>query len=254
MTPSHHISRTHLYLTFAVRNTAEGDLDRAAQALARAVSHAATAIGTHWNLLVRGRPTRRRLQFALDEMAHRGIISHSLAGVMRQAYDLPNRMADAMAAAPDAQTGRREVIRLLRRTRTRARRLLRRILTAMAADPNPPAFAEIRARAAPCYPSRPSPSSSATHGSSAHFTRTGYCRTTASAASSPSSAHTAGGSGLPSSKSRNSCDKSAAPATVRPSTPSASSDADAWMMLQPSARALTPAITAPPPPAAGPSC
>ena len=254
MSPSHHIKQSRSQLKFATRDTVAGDHAAAARSLARATSHAATAIGSHWNLLVRGRPTRRRLQFALDEIAHRGIITHSLAGVMRQAYDLPNRMADAMAAAPDAESGRREVIRLLRRTRTRARRLLRRILTAMAADPNPPAFAEIRARAAP-YPSRPSPSSSATHGSSAHFTRTGYCRTTASAASSPSSAHTAGGSGLPSSKSRNSCDKSAAPSTVRPSTPSASSDADAWMMLQPSARALTPAITAPAAPAAvGPSC
>ena len=254
MSPSHHIKQSRRQLQFATRDTVAGDHAAAARSLARATSHAATAVCVHWQYLDTLRPTRRRLQFALDEMAHQGIISHSLAGVMREAYDLPNRMTDAMAAAPDAQSGRHSVVRLLRRTRTRARRLLRRILTAMAADPNPPAFAEIRARAA-AYPSRRSPSSSATHGSSAHFTRTGYCRTTASAASSPSSAHTAGGSGLPNIKSRNSCDKSAAPAAVRPSTPSASSDADAWMMLHPSASALTPAITAPPPPAAaGPSC
>ena len=148
MSPSHHIDRTRRYLTLAVRNTVEGDLDRAARALARAVSHAATAVGVHWNLLVRSRHTRRRLQFALDEMAKRGSITRSLAGVMRQTYDLPNRMADAMAAAPDAETGRRSVIRLIRRTRTRARRLLRCIQAAMAADPNPPAWNEILARAA----------------------------------------------------------------------------------------------------------
>ena len=41
MSPSHHIARTRRHLTFAVHNTAEGDL-------ARAVSHAATAAGNHW--------------------------------------------------------------------------------------------------------------------------------------------------------------------------------------------------------------
>ena len=147
MTPSHHIQRTRRYLTCAVRNTAEGDLDRAGAALARAVSHTATAAGNHWDLLVKARRTRRRLQIALDIMADRGQITRSLAGVMREAYDLPNRMADAMAAAPDAETGRRNVIRLLRRTRTRARRLLRCLLAAMAADPNPPTWEEILAQA-----------------------------------------------------------------------------------------------------------
>ena len=147
MTPSHHIQRTRLYLTFAVRNTAEGDLDRAAKALARAVSHTATAAGNHWDMLVNARRTRRRLQIALNIMADRGQITRSLAGVMREAYALPKRMTEAMTAAPDAQSGRRNVIRLLRRTRTRARRLLRRLETAMAADPNPPTWEEILAQA-----------------------------------------------------------------------------------------------------------
>ena len=147
MTPSHHIARTRLYLNFAVRNTAEGDLDRAAKALARAVSHTATAAGNHWDMLVNARRTRRRLQIALNIMADRGQITRSLAGVMREAYALPKRMTEAMTAAPDAQSGRRNVIRLLRRTRTRARRLLRRLETAMTADPNPPTWEEILAQA-----------------------------------------------------------------------------------------------------------
>ena len=151
MTPSHHIQRTRLYLTFAVRNTAEGDLDRAAKALARAVSHTATAAANHWDMLVKARRPRRRLQIALNIMADRGQITRSLAGVMREAYALPKRMTEAMTAAPDAQSGRRNVIRLLRRTRTRARRLLRRLETAMAADPNPPTWDEIRARAEASY-------------------------------------------------------------------------------------------------------
>ena len=43
--------------------------------------------------------TRRR-QFALDEMAKRGNITRSLAGVMREICTLPKRMADAMTIAP----------------------------------------------------------------------------------------------------------------------------------------------------------
>ena len=164
MSPSHHIDRTRLYLNFAVRHTAEGDLDRAAQALARAVSHTATAIGNHWDLLVKARRTRRRLQISLDEMAYRGVITRSLAGVMREAYALPQRMAEAATAAPDAQSGRRNIIRLLRRTRTRARRLLRRALAAMAADPNPPTWNEILARINARAAARPVPSYCICHG------------------------------------------------------------------------------------------
>ena len=164
MTPSHHIARTRLYLNFAVRNTAEGDLDRAAKALARAVSHTATAAGNHWDMLVNARRTRRRLQIALNIMADRGQITRSLAGVMREAYALPKRMTEAMTAAPDAQSGRRNVIRLLRRTRTRARRLLRRLETAMAADPNPPTWNEILARIDARNAARPVPSYCICHG------------------------------------------------------------------------------------------
>ena len=163
MSPSHHIQRTRRYLTFAVRHTAEGDLDRAAQALARAVSHTATAAGNHWDMLVNARRTRRRLQIALDIMADRGQITRSLAGVMRQAYALPKRMSEAMTAAPDAETGRRSVIRLLRRTRTRARRLLRRLETAMAADPNPPTWNEILAQAEARREAAANPTPAPTH-------------------------------------------------------------------------------------------
>ena len=45
-----------------------------AQSLARAVSHTATAAGNHWDVLVKGRRTRR-LQIALDIMADRGQIT-----------------------------------------------------------------------------------------------------------------------------------------------------------------------------------
>ena len=44
-------------------------------------------------MLVNARRARRRLQTALDVMAHRRNITRSLAGVMREAYDLPNLMS-----------------------------------------------------------------------------------------------------------------------------------------------------------------
>ena len=137
MTPSHHIARTRRYLQFAAGDAAAGDHDRAARNLARAASHTATAVAVHWR-----HPTgsRRRLQFALDDQAQRGNITYSQAGVLRQAYALPDRLADAETGA--------DAFRILRRTRIRIRHLLHDIVAAMTGDPNPPTFEEILARIA----------------------------------------------------------------------------------------------------------
>ena len=182
MKPSHHISRTRLYLKYAASDTASGDYDRAAKALARATSHAATAVGVHWDYLCGLRGSRRRLQSALNEMARKRYVSYGLAGVLREAYALPNLIAAAATkpananpgsaanagahahakaakakAVGDANTGgganaHREIIRLLRRTRMRARRLLKAIIRAMSDEPNPPTFDEIMARAIAASP------------------------------------------------------------------------------------------------------
>ena len=139
MSPSHHLNRARRYLKFAGGNTAVGDYDRAAKALARSASHAATAVAVHWHLLT---GSRRRLQSALNDQAHKGNISYSQAGVLRQTYALPDRIADAPSDDANA------VPRLLKRTGTRVRRLLRCIVAAMADNPSPPTFAEILARIA----------------------------------------------------------------------------------------------------------
>ena len=147
MQASHHINRTRLYLKYAAADTAVGDYDRAAKALARATSHAATAVGVHWDFLCGLRGSRRRLQSALNELAYFRYISRSLAGVLRESYALPDRIQAARAASPtpDAPAVHRELIRLLRRTRMRARRVLKAILKAMADHPNPPTWNDIMA-------------------------------------------------------------------------------------------------------------
>ena len=139
MSPSHHLNQTRRFLKFAAGNTVVGDHDRAARALTRAASHAATAVVVHWH-----HPTgnRRRLQFGLDDLARKGGITYSQSGVLRQVYALPDRISDAPSDDANA------VPRLLKRTRTCVRRLLRCIVAAMSGDPNPPTFAEILARLA----------------------------------------------------------------------------------------------------------
>ena len=147
MTPSHHILQSRRQLKFATRDTVAGDYYDAARSLARAVSHAATAVGNHWDLLAGRRATRRRLQFALNEMANRGCFSYSLAGVLRETYALPDLITTATATAANEAAARREISRLLRRTRLRARRLLKAVVRAMSDEPSPPTFDEIIARA-----------------------------------------------------------------------------------------------------------
>ena len=125
MQPSHHINRTRLYLKYAAADTAIGDYDRAAKALARATSHAATAVGVHWDFLCGLRGSRRLLQSALCELAYFRYISYSLAGVLRESYALPDRIQAARDTSPGPDAVHRETIHILRRTRMRARRVLK---------------------------------------------------------------------------------------------------------------------------------
>ena len=154
MSPSHHIKQSRRQLKFATRDTVAGDHYAAARSLARATSHAATAMSVHWDYLGTLRPTRRRLQSLLTDLANHGYASYSLTGVMRAAYDLPDRIKDVLTKAGNsgaaAEAAHREIARILRRTRTRARRLLKAILEAMSNEPNPitleEAIAQARAR------------------------------------------------------------------------------------------------------------
>ena len=147
MSPSHHIKQSRRQLKFATRDTVAGDHYAAARSLARATSHAATAMSVHWDYLGTLRPTRRRLQAILTDLANHGYASYSLTGVMRAAYDLPDRINDVLTKAGDTDTAHREIARILRRTRTRARRLLKAILRAMSNEPNPITLEEAIAQA-----------------------------------------------------------------------------------------------------------
>ena len=155
MSPSHHIKQSRRQLKYATRDTSAGDHYAAARSLARATSHAATAMSVHWDYLGTLRPTRRRLQSLLTDLANHGYASYSLTGVMRAAYDLPDRINEVLTAAGNANAdavdaAHREIARILRRTRMRARRLLKAILRAMSNEPNPltleEAIAQARAR------------------------------------------------------------------------------------------------------------
>ena len=147
MSPSHHIKQSRRQLKYATRDTVAGDHYAAARSLARATSHAATAMSVHWDYLGTLRPTRRRLQSLLTDLANHGYASYSLTGVMRAAYDLPDRINEVLTKAGDADTAHREIARILRRTRTRARRLLKAILRAMSNEPNPITLEEAIAQA-----------------------------------------------------------------------------------------------------------
>ena len=127
MSPSHHIKQSRRQLKFATRDTTAGAHPAAARSPARAASHAATAFGNHWHFLDGFRPSRRRLQHLLSDLAGKGYVSYSITGVLRAAYELPDR--------------------ILRRTPMRVRRLLKGILKAMADEPNPITFEQALARA-----------------------------------------------------------------------------------------------------------
>ena len=172
MKPSHHISRTQLYLKYAASDTAIGNYDRAA-------SHAATAVGIHWDYL--GRPARhpppppvvsqrdgkkglcrpqpgRRIEGSLHPpRPHPGRPDQTPAGDANAAAKAGKAAnANAAANAKDANAAHggagaaahREIFRILRRTRMRARRRLKAILKAMSNEPNPMTFDEAIARAA----------------------------------------------------------------------------------------------------------
>ena len=151
MSPSHHIKQSRRQLKFATRDTVAGDHYAAARSLARATSHAATAMCFHWQYLGTLRPTRRRLQSCLTDLANHGYASYSLTGVMRAAYDLPDRISAVLTEAgnsdANAEAAHRELARILRRTRMRARRLLKAILRAMSNEPNPITLEEAIAQA-----------------------------------------------------------------------------------------------------------
>lgn len=141
----HHQTQARRFLSLARSDHNAGDYARAANALARAASHAATAAAVEWIWI--NRYTRRRLTNYLFRMAAEGRISNGGVKTFRNIYHLSRRLAGAEP---------REAQRLCRQARNRVSALIRSIEGALAGRP-----VTGRGRRPPKPPSRPIPRSMA---------------------------------------------------------------------------------------------
>lgn len=114
-TAPHHLERTQRYHRFARDNIADGQFARAADALRRSVTHAASAL-----LVSEGRPTstRQRLDNALLDLTLDGRIPHAHVRTFRIVHRLP----DLLQGRSDVESRR-----LLRTVRTRVGRLIKAV-------------------------------------------------------------------------------------------------------------------------------
>ena len=141
----HHQDQARRFLSLARSNHNAGDHVRAADALVRSASHAATAAVVERNWI--DRFTRRRLTNYLFAMAAEGRISNGGVKTFRNIYHLSRRLAEADP---------REAQRLCRQARNRVSALLRSIESAIAGRP-----VTGRGRRPPRPPSSPVPRSMA---------------------------------------------------------------------------------------------
>ena len=131
MNSTHHLERSQHYLNFVPGNLAAGDFSRAATALARSASHAATAVHRH-----NGHHSRKRLSTALAELVFELRIAHTHWRTLRDVYRLPAQLSDATPQAARC---------LLRRFKRRVSRLHDAITTAIYLTPRPPSLEQILA-------------------------------------------------------------------------------------------------------------
>ena len=139
----HHQAQARRFLSLARSDHKGGDYARAANALARAASHAATAAFVHEAHF--RRRTRRKLTNHLFALAAEGRISNSGVRVFRSIYELPDRLALA---------GPREAQRLSRQARNRVSMLVRSVEGALSGR-----LVTGRGRRPPRPPWRPAPRS-----------------------------------------------------------------------------------------------
>ena len=125
-TVPHHQAQARRFLKLARADLNAGHGPRAANALARAASHAVTAAVRHWNPTLR--PTRRKLTNAFFALAFAGQVTHGGVRTFRQIYRLP---AAAAAGAADSRAAHQ----MLRRARNRVSALLRSVAQAIAGRP-----------------------------------------------------------------------------------------------------------------------
>ena len=80
MNPAHRLNRSRHCLNFTPANIAAGDYARAARALCRSVSHAATAAAVHWH---HRRDTRRRLRLFVKAPVFDGSVPLPAVGALQ---------------------------------------------------------------------------------------------------------------------------------------------------------------------------
>ena len=129
MNAAHHLDRSRLYLGFVTRNVLAGEYDRAARAVHRAATHAATAAAIHWH---HRHHSWRRLTTVLGQLVRDGLLEY------RHLRAFPGSSPPTRPAGPNFGdvAGRRRLLRRLRRA----------IIRAMHADPNPLSLKEILAQ------------------------------------------------------------------------------------------------------------
>ncbi len=124
-TVSHHQAKAARYLQFAQDNIAQRDHHRAAQAIARAASHAATALAVHrqtWH------NSPRQLRWAIERYVF-DELSHGHLKTFREATRLPRRISSQPATDAD----RILLLRLRRRTNS----FLKAVNAIVAGEPLP---------------------------------------------------------------------------------------------------------------------
>ena len=138
MSPDHHLRRSLHFLDLATADLDAGDCPRAAGALARSASHAATAAAVHWRY---PHNTRRRLHLVLGMLMFNGLLEYRHHRTFRHVYELSDIFARSSvpnASVPDGP-------RRLRRARRRVFRLIAAVTAAMDADPSPKTWEELNA-------------------------------------------------------------------------------------------------------------
>ena len=139
----HHQAQARRFLSLARADHNAGDYARAANALARAASHAATSVVVDETNL--RRCTRRKLTNQLFALAWQGRISNGCVRTFRNVYALPHRLALANA---------RGARRLSRQARNRVAMLVRSVEGALSGR-----LVTGRGRRSPPPPRRPAPRS-----------------------------------------------------------------------------------------------
>lgn len=139
----HHQAQARRFLSLARADHDTGDYARAANALTRAASHAATAVAVHETDL--RRLSRRKLTNQIFALACQGRISNGCVRTFRNIYALADRLALANV---------RDAWRLSRQARNRVAMLVRSVEGALSGRP-----ITGRARRPPRPPWRPAPRS-----------------------------------------------------------------------------------------------